>query len=39
MSRTYNIKLSDQEKKLMESWDKIYPMSDFEIKLQQALDF
>lgn len=30
MSKTYNIRLSDQERKLMESWDKQYPMSEKE---------
>lgn len=27
MSKTYKIKLSNQEKKLMEAWDKTFPMS------------
>ncbi|MBD5164591.1 endonuclease [Helicobacter sp.] len=30
MSKTYNIKLSNQERKLMESWDRQYPMSERE---------
>ncbi|EAK9999620.1 deoxyribonuclease [Campylobacter lari] len=30
MSKTYNIRLSDQERKLMESWDKQYSMSEKE---------
>lgn len=30
MSKIYNIKLSDQERKLMEAWDKQYPMSEKE---------
>ncbi|HEC1748078.1 TPA: endonuclease [Campylobacter lari] len=30
MSKTYNIRLSDQERKLMEAWDKQYPMSEKE---------
>lgn len=30
MSKTYNIRLSNQERKLMESWDRMYPMSETE---------
>lgn len=30
MSKTYNVRLSDQERKLMEAWDKQYPMSEKE---------
>ncbi|WP_286030861.1 endonuclease [Helicobacter pullorum] len=30
MSKTYNIRLSNQERKLMESWDRMYPMSEAE---------
>ena len=30
MSKTYNIRLSSQEKKLMESWSKKYPMNERE---------
>ena len=37
MSETYNIKLSNQEKKLMESWDKMYPMNEFEKQLQKHI--
>lgn len=30
MSETYGIKLSKQEKRLMEAWDRMYPVSDWE---------
>lgn len=30
MSETYNIRLSKQERQLMEAWDKKYPMSEKE---------
>lgn len=30
MSKTYNVRLSDQERRLMEAWDKQYPMSERE---------
>lgn len=36
MSKTYNIKLSDQEKKLMETWDRTYPMSEWEKHLENV---
>ncbi|MCV3431408.1 endonuclease [Campylobacter lari] len=35
MSKTYNIRLSDQERKLMESWDKQYPMSEKEKRIRE----
>ncbi|EOH9591149.1 TPA: endonuclease [Campylobacter jejuni] len=35
MSKTYNIKLSDQERKLMEAWDKQYPMSEKEKRIRE----
>ncbi|HED5389982.1 TPA: endonuclease [Campylobacter jejuni] len=34
MSKTYNIRLSDQERKLMEAWDKKYPMSEKEKRIR-----
>ncbi|EAL5903171.1 deoxyribonuclease [Campylobacter lari] len=37
MSKTYNIRLSDQERKLMESWDKQYPMSEKEKRIRSLL--
>ncbi|HHP0356106.1 TPA: endonuclease [Campylobacter lari subsp. concheus] len=37
MSATYNIRLSDQERKLMESWDKQYPMSEKEKRIRSLL--
>ena len=30
MSQTYNVRLSDQEKRLMEAWDRQYPMGERE---------
>lgn len=30
MSETYKIRLSDQERRLMEAWDKQYPMNERE---------
>lgn len=35
MSKTYNIRLSTQERKLMEAWDKTYPMDKEEQKLRE----
>ena len=32
MSKTYNINLSDQERKLMEAWDKQDPIDELEIE-------
>lgn len=37
MSKTYNIKLSDQERKLMEAWDKTYPMSEYEKEVIESI--
>lgn len=37
MSKTYNIRLSDQERKLMEAWDKQYPMSEKERIIRERL--
>lgn len=37
MSKTYHIKLSDQERKLMEAWDKMYPMSEWEKELETEI--
>ena len=37
MSKTYNIKLSDQERKLMEAWDKAYPMSEYEKEVIESI--
>ncbi|EAK9878156.1 deoxyribonuclease [Campylobacter lari] len=37
MSKTYNIRLSDQERKLMESWDKQYPMSEKERIIREKI--
>lgn len=37
MSKTYNIRLSDQERKLMEAWDKKYPMSEKEKRIRSLL--
>ncbi|ECO5631361.1 deoxyribonuclease [Campylobacter jejuni] len=37
MSKTYNIKLSDQERKLMEAWDKQYPMDEKEKRIRELL--
>lgn len=32
MSKTYNINLSKQERQMMEAWDKLDPISEWEIK-------
>ncbi|EAI7269748.1 deoxyribonuclease [Campylobacter lari] len=37
MSKTYNIRLSDQERKLMEAWDKQYPMSEKERIIREKI--
>ncbi|WP_139452510.1 endonuclease [Campylobacter armoricus] len=37
MSKTYNIRLSDQERKLMEAWNKQYPMSEKEKRIRSLL--
>ncbi|MCW1533807.1 endonuclease, partial [Campylobacter jejuni] len=37
MSKTYNIRLSDQERKLMEAWDKQYPMDEKEKRIRALL--
>ncbi|EAI0508051.1 endonuclease [Campylobacter coli] len=37
MSKTYNIRLSDQERKLMEAWDKQYPMDEKEKRIRELL--
>ncbi|EAL3561626.1 deoxyribonuclease [Campylobacter coli] len=37
MSKTYNIRLSDQERKLMEAWDKQYPIDEKEKRIRELL--
>ncbi|GAB0172669.1 endonuclease [Helicobacter trogontum] len=37
MSETYNIRLSDQERKLMEAWDKTYPKDEYEEARDNAI--
>lgn len=37
MSKTYHIKLSDQDQKLMEAWDKLYPMNEQERKIRETI--
>ncbi|EAL9924202.1 deoxyribonuclease [Campylobacter coli] len=37
MSKTYNIRLSDQERKLMEAWDKQYPIDEKEKRIRALL--
>ena len=37
MSETYNIRLSDQERKLMEAWDKMYPKDEYEKARDSAI--
>ncbi|EHR1318730.1 endonuclease [Campylobacter coli] len=37
MSKTYNIRLSDQERKLMEAWDKQYPVDEKEKRIRELL--
>lgn len=37
MSKTYNIHLSNQERKLMEAWDKMYPKDEYEEKRDKAI--
>ena len=38
MSNTYNINLSDQERKLMEVWDKQDPIDEWEIEKNKRID-
>lgn len=38
MSKTYNINLSDQEKKLMEAWDKQDPIDEWEIEKNKRIE-
>ena len=38
MSKTYNINLSDQEKKLMEAWDRLDPISEWEIEKNKRIE-
>ncbi len=37
MSDKYNIRLSNQERKLMEAWDKMYPKDEYEIQRDRAI--
>lgn len=37
MSKTYNIRLSDSELKLMMAWDKMYPPNEYEVKRNQII--
>lgn len=37
MSETYNIRLSNQERKLMEAWDKMYPKDEYEKARDNAI--
>lgn len=37
MSKTYNIRLSEQERKLMEAWDKMYPKDEYEMARDRAI--
>ena len=38
MSKTYNINLSDQERKLMEVWDKQDPIDEWEIEKNKRIN-
>ncbi|MFY4859243.1 endonuclease [Aliarcobacter butzleri] len=38
MSKTYNINLSDQERKLMEAWDKQDPIDEWEIEKNNRIE-
>lgn len=38
MSKTYNINLSDQERKLMEVWDKQDPIDEWEIEKNRRIE-
>ncbi|MDN5042294.1 endonuclease [Aliarcobacter butzleri] len=38
MSKTYNINLSDQERKLMEAWDKQDPIDEWEIEKNKRIE-
>ena len=38
MSKTYNINLSDQERKLMEAWDRQDPISEWEIEKNKRIE-
>ncbi|WP_323668725.1 endonuclease [Aliarcobacter butzleri] len=38
MSKTYNINLSSQERKLMEAWDRIDPIDEWEIRKNKIID-
>ena len=38
MSKTYNIYLSDQERKLMEAWDRQDPISEWEIEKNKRIE-
>ncbi|EAK8574448.1 deoxyribonuclease, partial [Campylobacter jejuni] len=35
--KTYNIRLSDQERKLMEAWDKQYSIDEKEKRIRELL--
>lgn len=38
MSKTYNIPLSSQERKLMEAWDKLDPISEWEVEKNKRIE-
>ena len=38
MSKTYNINLSDQERKMMEVWDKQDPIDEWEIEKNRRIE-
>ena len=38
MSNTYNINLSDQERKMMEAWDKQDPIDEWEIEKNKRIE-
>ena len=38
MSKTYNINLSDQERKMMEAWDKQDPIDEWEIEKNKRIN-
>jgi deoxyribonuclease-1 len=38
MSKTYNINLSDQERKMMEVWDKQDPIDEWEIEKNKRIN-
>lgn len=38
MSKTYNIPLSPQERKLMEAWDRLDPISEWEVEKNKRIE-